>query len=109
MNVVVIRGVVSSEPVERTLASGSIMLSVSVTTPLSGGRRVSVPVVWFDPPAAHPAAGDEVVVSGAVHQRFFRTADGTRSRTEVVAERVVPAARRRAVAALVRDAVAAMG
>jgi hypothetical protein len=107
MNVVVIRGILSSDPVERTL--GSVLVSMAVTTPLPGGRRVSVPVAWFDPPSQRPSPGDEVVVLGAVERRFFRTGHGTASRTEVVATRVVAARRARAVAALLRDATAAMG
>jgi hypothetical protein len=109
MNVVVIRGILSSEPVERTLASGSVLVSMAVTTPLPDGRRVSVPVAWFDPPPERPAPGDEVVVSGTVQRRFFSAAGGTGSRTEIVAERVVAARRSRAVAALLRDATTAMG
>ena len=67
------------------------------------GKAETVPVVWFQPPAS---AGDydvdeKVVVVGRVRRRFFRGAGGTQSRTEVVADAVVPARQaKRARAAL---------
>jgi single-strand DNA-binding protein len=54
--------------------------------------RITVPVAWFDPPAkASFEAGAEVVVTGYVRRRFFRSGGATQSRTEVVADTVVPA------------------
>ena len=101
MNIVVLRGVLSSDPVQRDLPSGSTLWSIEVTTPSDDGS-LSVPVVWFDPKALPAvAAGDAVVVVGAVRRRFFRTGSATQSRTEVVASEVItekPVARsRRAV------------
>jgi single-strand DNA-binding protein len=62
-------------------------------------------VAWFDPPASAAtfAAGDDVVVVGRVRRRFFRAGGATASRTEVVADRVVPARAK----ARVRSALAA--
>ena len=54
MNVVIIRGTLSSAPVARTLASGTAMLSLEVST-IVDGATVSVPVAWFDP--VRPAGG----------------------------------------------------
>jgi single-strand DNA-binding protein len=102
MNVVVLRGTLSSEPVDRHLASGSTIWSLEVTTRTPEGT-FSAPVAWLDPP--HPprvAAGDDVVVVGQVRRRFFRAGGVTQSRTEVVAAAVVPAKR----AAEVRKAIA---
>jgi len=45
--------------------------------------------------------GDEVVVVGAVSRRFFKTAGGTGSRTEVVATDVVPTRQKAKVKKLV--------
>ena len=58
-----------------------------------------MPVAWLDPPTGGVPAGpgDELVVVGSVRRRFFRSGGTTQSRTEVVAERVVAAARRRDV------------
>ena len=53
-------------------------------------------MAWADPPAAGlpVALGEEVVVVGRVSRRFFRSGGSTQSRTEVVAEEVIPAANR---------------
>jgi single-strand DNA-binding protein len=84
MNVVVLAGVLSAPPVTRDLPSGSIMLTMSVTT--DEPSRSSVPVVWFDPPANTSfEQGQRVVVVGSVVRRFFRAGAVTQSRTEVVA------------------------
>lgn len=108
MNIVVLRGVLSSDPVSRTLASGSVLVSLELTTEVDGAC-VSVPVAWFDPPAPAPwAAGDSLVVTGTVRRRFFRTGGLTQSRTEVVAADVVPIGRRRQVRAALARAGAAI-
>ncbi|MFZ9630171.1 MAG: hypothetical protein ACO3C1_12575, partial [Ilumatobacteraceae bacterium] len=58
----------------------------------------SVPVAWFDPATAPRwAAGDEVYVVGEARRRFFRSAAGTQSRTEVVAAEVIAATQRQRV------------
>lgn len=113
MNIVLLRGRLSSEPRSRALPSGSRLVSYEVTTDISAGRRSSVPVVWFDPPRATPelTAEDEVLVAGEVQRRFFRTGGVTQSRTQVVATRIVPVRRaaqaRRVVAALAASLEAA--
>ncbi|MEO5901930.1 MAG: single-stranded DNA-binding protein [Ilumatobacteraceae bacterium] len=106
INVVVIRGTLSGTPAARRLASGSQLLSLEVATAGPDGTA-SVPVAWFDPPASGAtfASGDEVVVRGMVKRRFFRTAAGTQTRTEVVAAEVVGASRRRQVERLLGRAV----
>jgi len=110
MNITVLWGTLSSEPVARELPSGDSLISYEVTTPAAdGGRADTVPVVWFDPPSRPPAleAGDEVVVTGRVRRRFFRSAGGaTVSRTEVVADAVTPARSRARVRRLLDKRVA---
>ncbi|HEX5267443.1 MAG TPA: single-stranded DNA-binding protein [Acidimicrobiales bacterium] len=105
MNVVVIAGRLSGPPAEKVLPSGTRIMSMQVTVAGGTGRADSVPVAWFDPPAVAVELdeGDEVVVLGRVRRRFFRAGAGTQSRTEVVADRVIPARR----AASVRTALAA--
>ena len=68
----------------------------------------SVPVSWPAPPAGvdQLEVGAEMVVLGRVRRRFFRVGGATQSRTEIVAERVVPAGQRRRVRATL-DAAAA--
>lgn len=110
MNLAVIRGQLSRDPDLHVRPSGTCLARLEVTvrdvTPAE-----SVPVVWLDPPRAWEAlaAGDHVVVSGRVRRRFFRTPRGTGSRTEVVAERVVPARQARRVRALIERAAGLLG
>lgn len=111
MNVVVLRGVLSRPPEARDLPSGDRLVAYEVTIRTDGRPTESVPVVWFDPPAraAVMEAGAEVVVTGRIRRRFFRTPAGTGSRTEVVAERVLPARQRSRVAGALDEAIASIG
>ena len=105
MNVVILRGTLSSDPVSRELASGSVLVSLELTTTVDE-VAVSVPVAWFDPAKEVAfAAGDALVVTGTVRRRFFRSAGRTQSRTEVVAIEVVPAGRSRQVNSAVSRAL----
>lgn len=103
-NTVVLRGVITSDPKVRDLPSGSRITNLEVTT-RSDALTASVPVVVHDADAG-VSAGDEVVVVGHVHRRFFRAGGVTQSRTEVVASRVVLARRRRTASNAVAAAVA---
>ena len=94
-NLAVLRGVVTSDPKVRELPSGGTVTNVEVTT---RGESVtaSVPVVVHDR-SVGVSAGDEVVVVGHVHRRFFRAGGVTQSRTEVIATLLLKSTRRRAV------------
>ena len=108
MNIVVLRGSLSSDPVLRSLSSGSQLASLEVSTPVDGGLA-SVPVAWFDPPAdLSLEQGTEVVVVGVARRRFFRSGGTTQSRTEVVATEGVVASQKRRVRSAVDRAVAAL-
>jgi single-strand DNA-binding protein len=118
-NVAVVRGTIRDTPIQRELPSGGLVVQFDVSTPTVGAPvnvpattdadrspivvvNVSVPVAWSDPPAAAIAAlvaGAEVVVVGSVRRRFFRVGGATQSRTEVVADSVIPARRRAKVTA----------
>ena len=105
MNIVALRGRLSRPAEERILGSGTRLVSYDITVPdLNGGRAETVPVVWFDPPASALIDAEiDVVVVGRVRRRFFRAAGATGSRTEVVAEAVIPATQaKRASAAIDR-------
>jgi single-strand DNA-binding protein len=102
-NLVVLRGVVTSEPRVRELPSGATVTNLEVTT-RGGGRTASVPVSVLDRKIG-VTAGAEVVVTGHVGRRFFRVGGVTQSRTEVVAHRVVAASRRRAAERAVAEVV----
>jgi len=106
MNIVVLQGTLSRPPDERQLRE-SVLATYEVTT-RDGGRAVTAPVVWFDPPEAawKLDAGDDVTVVGEVRRRFFRSNGRTESRTEVVATAVVPSRRRAQVSRAVEGALA---
>jgi hypothetical protein len=95
VNAVLVRGQLAADAQRRDLASGAVQLSADVVTG-DGTTRATVPVVWFDPPPGSWAAGDDVVVCGAVRRRFFRVGAATQSRTEVVVATMAPADRRTA-------------
>jgi single-strand DNA-binding protein len=93
MNLVTLQGRLARPAAERLLPSGDRMVGFEVSTEGPDGKTETVPVVWFAAPssAALLDADDRVVVIGRVRRRFFRTGDSTQSRTEVVAEIVLPA------------------
>ncbi len=107
MNIVLLQGVLSSEPRSKELPSGDLLTSWEVTTGLDG-EKLSVPVVWFQGPKsiAKVTSGDEVVVVGAVRRRYYHGGQRLQSSTEVVARKWAPASRQAAVSSLVEGALA---
>ena len=101
MNIVVLQGTLSSEPVERTLPSGTTVADWNVTT-VVGGAKLSVPVQWTEPNRSVQrfGVGDSVVVTGSIRQRFFKAQGALVSRTEVVGQRVTKPTQRVATAKL---------
>jgi single-strand DNA-binding protein len=103
-NLAVVRGAVSHDPQIRTLPSGGVVVQfdLATRTEIDGATTsVSVPIAWSDPTETNIAvvvAGAELVVVGAVRRRFFRVGGATQSRTEVIADTVIPARRHRTVA-----------
>jgi single-strand DNA-binding protein len=108
VNVVILRGALSSDPVQRTLPSGDVLTSFEVTIRPPELPAESVPVVMVDAPRAaiRLRQGAEVVVAGRVRRRFFRTSAGIGSRTEVVAHQLVGARRRAQIERMVAAAQA---
>ena len=108
MNVVVLQGKLSRAPEERVLPSGAWVVAYEVTTRLEDGTASTAPVSWPSAPdgAELLDAGEEVVVVGHVHRRYFRAGGMTQSRTEVVADTVLPARQRAKVAKVIARAVA---
>jgi single-strand DNA-binding protein len=110
MNMVALIGRLTRPAEQRLLPSGDRLVGLQVSVARSNERAESVPVVWFDAPAfaADLDVEEEVVVVGRVRRRFFRTGGATQSRTEVVADTVVPARyRKRALTVLARALAAA--
>lgn len=110
MNLVLLEGALSSAPDVRTLASGSVLAQLQVTTRDNGTTR-TVPVAALDPPewVCRLDAGARLAVLGSVERRFFRAAGSTASRTEVVATKLRRGTDRRACRRLRDDIVAGLG
>jgi single-strand DNA-binding protein len=108
INVVALVGRLSRPAEQRLLPSGDRLVALEVTLAGPDGKDETVPVVWFDAPAAAGIldAGRPVLVVGRVRRRFYRANGTTQSRTEVVAETVVPTSQAKRVAAALRAAVA---
>ena len=113
MNVVVLKGRLSSVPSVRELQSGSVLVSLEVSTREPDGSAANAPVAWFDPPRSSSvlnwSAGEDVVVLGSVRRRFYRAGGATQSRTEVVATTVVKASSARSANRVLADAVKCLG
>jgi single-strand DNA-binding protein len=111
LNLTVLRGRLSRPAELRILPTGSTLVGIDITTRRPESEKaVSVPVVWHDAPAAAQAldAGDEVVVVGQVARRFFRAGGATQSRTEVVADAVIPVRSAKRVEAALREAASTL-
>ena len=109
MNVCIIQGRLTRPPEQRVVGSGRSLVTYEVAVDRPEGGTESVPVVWEGAPAV---AVDldveaEVVVVGRVRRRWFRSGGATQSRTEVVAEGVVPRRATKRVANLVGGALTA--
>ena len=94
-NLAVLVGVLSRDARLRTLPSGDHLVALEVTIRPPDGPTDTVPVAWPAAPAeaASWGEGEEVLVTGRVRRRWFRAGGSTQSRTEVVADRVVPTRR----------------
>jgi single-strand DNA-binding protein len=97
----------SRAPEVRELPSGGVVVNYEVTVRRADGPAEGVPVVRYDEASSPFDIGAEVVVIGRVRRRFFRAGGVTQSRTEVVAEQVLPIAQRRRIkSALARATLA---
>ncbi len=90
VNVVVLAGTISADPVERRMPSGDEVTELRLSVPEAGKRLLPLPVaVWHKDvgrKALHGLAkGDDVLVHGQLVRRFYRSGAGARSLTEVVA------------------------
>jgi single-strand DNA-binding protein len=90
VNVVVLAGTVSAEPVQRRMPSGDEVTELRLSVPEAGKRLLPLPVAaWHATVGARVlsgiAKGDPVLVTGQLVRRFYRSGAGARSLTEVVA------------------------
>lgn len=94
LNMVVLNGRLAAEPEHRVLDSGSRMarLLVAVRSEEPQSRLDVLPVVWWEPEdefvAAPPDVGSRIWITGSVQRRYWESADGRRSKLEVVAAQV---------------------
>jgi len=110
MNVVVLQGTLSRPAARRVLPSGDEVVAYEVTTRNAEGQADTVPVVWPSAPTGSEwDRGVAVVVTGRVRRRYYRAGGATQSRTEVVANGVVPSGQRRRAERLLAQAVAPVG
>jgi single-stranded DNA-binding protein len=95
-NACLIGGSVARGPELRALPGGSSALQLDIRVERPGGPPESAPVTWLDPPpvALRWVEGEAVLVTGRVRRRFFPSGGATQSRTEVVAESIVPLCQR---------------
>ncbi len=115
INLAVVRGTMTNDAVHRELANGDTIVQFDVSTSIEFDGRpsnISVPVSWRNPSAAAVGAlvaGDDVVITGRVERRFFRSGGATQARTELVADRCIPARRTKRVRSLLAAAAAILG
>jgi single-strand DNA-binding protein len=109
MNVCILQGRLTRPPEQRVVGSGRSVVTYELAVDRPEGGTETVPVVWDDAPARalDLDVDAEVVATGRVRRRWFRSAGATQSRTEVVAVEVLSARSTKRVAKLVRDAVGA--
>ncbi len=110
MNVVVLQGRLSRPSQVRVLPSGDRLLALELSVPREGRSTEGVPVVWHEPPASAESLDvhDQVVVVGRVRRRFFRAGGATQSRTEVVADQVVPTRQSKRARKVVTEAISSL-
>ena len=90
VNVVVLAGTDSADPVLRRMPSGDEVTELRLSVPETGKRLLPLPIAaWHATVGARTldeiAKGDRVLVHGQLVRRFYRSGAGARSLTEVVA------------------------
>jgi single-strand DNA-binding protein len=110
VNLAVLAGTLAKAAEPRLLPDGSTVWELDIAIRPEGRAASTVPVSWPAPPGGpDPASwgpGDGLVVVGAVRRRFYRAGGATVSRTDVLAEAVVPSRQHKRVPALLADALA---
>ena len=83
-------GTVAAEPVDRTMPSGDEVTEIRLSVPEVGRRLLPLPIAAWHATVGKRSLkgigkGDPVLVHGQLVRRFYRTSQGARSQTEVVA------------------------
>ena len=92
LNLAIVIGNLGKPAEVRSLPSGVSLANFDLVVAQVDGTPDNVPVALFDPPdeTSQWTPGDTLLVVGRVRRRFFRVGPNTQSRTEVVAEKVLP-------------------
>jgi single-strand DNA-binding protein len=109
LNMAVVIGSLTKPVDVRSLPSGDSVASFDLQVLRTDQSAETVPVTLSETPelVAEWAVGEQLLVIGRVRRRFFRAGGSTQSRTEVVAEKVLPVQEAaKAVAALVETRTA---
>jgi single-strand DNA-binding protein len=110
VNLAVLAGTLSKPAEPRLLPDGSTVWELDVSIRQDGRPAATVPVSWTAPATGQDpgawACGDELLVVGAVRRRFYRAGGATVSRTDVLADAVVPARQRKRASAVLAEALA---
>jgi len=110
LNLAVLAGALAKPAEPRLLADGSTVWELDIAIRPEGHAPATVPVSWAaPPPGVDPTTwspGDEVLVVGAVRRRFYRAGGATVSRTDVLADAVVPARQRKRARVVLAEALA---
>jgi len=90
VNVVVLAGTVSADPVQRELPSGDEVTEIKLSVPEAGKRLLPLPVAAWHKTVGKRALGvigkgDDVLVHGQLVRRFYRNGQSARTVMEVVA------------------------
>jgi single-strand DNA-binding protein len=93
VNVVVLAGTISADPVQRRLPSGDEVTELRLSVPEAGRRLLPLPVAVWHTTVSKAAIegiskGDAVLVHGQLVRRFYRSGAGARSLMEVVAREI---------------------
>lgn len=103
LNLSVVIGEVATEPVARELSNGDVVTSLDIATHSPHGR-ITVPVL-LEGECEGVEVGQRVFVCGVTRRRFFRAGNGVTSRTELLADVVVPVRRKTQVQRALHGAI----
>jgi len=94
LNLAVVMGNLAKPTQVRALPSGLLFAYFDIQVRRADQSLETVPVALFDAPGqvSEWATGEGLLAVGRVRRRFFRIGGTTQSRTELVAERVLPLA-----------------
>ena len=110
VNLAVVVGTLVKLAEPRLLPDGSTVWELDVAVRPEGRAPSSVPVSWPTPrPGLDPSTwipGHELLVVGAVRRRFYRAGGATVSRTDVLADAIVPTRQRKRVNSALAEALA---